>query len=361
MSAPRVKNTRAEVREPLTPFLPDLCNSQAVFLLVLVAELLALLLTISAPSGLRNFNWDKLALVSVQVQWIVLCSAIALCRMRFWLARQTQIKAGSVSYALVLLITLVLSLVGQWIIYGVSDLVLVVERPVGLDYWLLVDNLALAAILSGILLRYLYLQQQLRNQQQAEMQARIQALQSRIRPHFLFNTLNMLAELTQQDPSKAEQAILDLAKLFRAALQSHSLVSLTDEFALARKYIALEQLRLGERLQLQWHVPESLQMLQIPGLTLQPLLENAVRYGIEPSQHPALLTVLVEVGRSQCSVTIRNQIWPNVEHGKGNGIALQNIKHRLQLFYGDAAALTVHQQQGQFITKLTLPLTKDAH
>jgi two-component system sensor histidine kinase AlgZ len=204
--------------EPATPFLPDLCSSQSVFLLVLVAELLAVLLTISGSSGLQHFNWDKLALISVQVQWIVVFSAVALCRLRFWLGRQAHLRAGVASYALVLGITFVLCSAGQWIIYGASGMAFVGDHEFNFDGWLLLNNMVIAAILSGILLRYLYLQQQLRNQQQAEMQARIQALQSRIRPHFLFNSMNSIASLIATDPDTAERVVEDLSELFRASL-----------------------------------------------------------------------------------------------------------------------------------------------
>ena len=111
---PQTKSVPNRSGEPITPFLPDLCSSQAVFLLVLVAELLALLLTISASSGLQHFSWDKLAMISVQVQWIVLFSAIALCRLRFWLGRQDHVRAGATAYALVLAIALVTSFEADW-------------------------------------------------------------------------------------------------------------------------------------------------------------------------------------------------------------------------------------------------------
>ncbi len=167
------KAPAAVASEPTQPFLTDLCSSQSVFLLVLVAELLALMLTISASAGLQHFDWDKLALISVQIQWVVLCSAIGLCRLRFWLARQSHVRAGCVSYALVLAVTLVLSVVGQFIVYGMSSFAVFGDFQYEFNAWQLLNNMVIAAIMAGILLRYLYLQQQLRNQQQAEMQARI--------------------------------------------------------------------------------------------------------------------------------------------------------------------------------------------
>lgn len=364
MPEPRVKNTRAETREPATPFLPDLCNSQAVFLLVLVAELLALLLTISASSGLRHFNWDKLALISVQVQWIVLFSAIALCRMRFWLGQQAQImKAGSACYAVVLLITLVLSVLGQWIIYGISGLVFLVEQSFEFDYWAVLDNLAIAAILSGILLRYLYLQQQLRNQQQAEMQARIQALQSRIRPHFLFNSMNSIASLISVDPDMAERVVEDLSELFRASLAEPTLIPLERELSLCRHYLEIEQLRLGRRLQVDWQIGSYNQEVKIPSLMLQPLVENAIFHGVEPMPKGGKITIRVSQNDKQLSIVISNPYvlvkrnTQNIEHSqRHNRMALDNIRRRLTAHFGGAARLSSSAENGVFTTYIFCPL-----
>lgn len=364
MSAPRVKNTRAETREPVSPFLPDLCNSQSVFLLVLVAELLALLLTISASSGLKYFSWDKLALISVQVQWIVLFSAIALCRMRFWLGRQTQLQAGATSYVLVLLITLVLSIVGQWIIYGSSGLVFVADHQFKFDYWTLLDNMAIAAILSGILLRYLYLQQQLRNQQQAEMHARIQALQSRIRPHFLFNSMNAIASLISTEPDTAERVVEDLSELFRASLAEPSLIPLERELKLCKHYLEIEQLRLGRRLQVDWQIGSYNSEVKIPSLMLQPLVENAIFHGVEPMPKGGKITIKVSQNDKQLSIVISNPyvlVKKNVqnhEHSqRHNRMALDNIRRRLTAHFGSAARLSSSAENGVFTTYIFCPLT----
>ncbi len=363
MSAPRVKNTRSETREPVSPFLPDLCNSQSVFLLVLVAELLAMLLTISASSGLKFFSWDKLALISVQVQWIVLFSAIALCRMRFWLGRHTQVQAGVASYALVLIITLVLSVLGQWIIYGTSGLVFVSDHEFEFDYWMLLDNLAIAAILSGILLRYLYLQQQLRNQQQAEMQARIQALQSRIRPHFLFNSMNAIASLISTDPDTAERVVEDLSELFRASLAEPSLIPLERELTLCKHYLEIEQLRLGRRLQVDWQIGNYQREVKIPSLMLQPLVENAIFHGVEPMPRGGKITIKVSQNDKQLSIVISNPyvLKKNVQNHdqsqRHNRMALDNIRRRLTAHFGSAARLSSSAENGIFTTYIFCPLT----
>lgn len=363
MPAPRVKNTRAEAREPINPFLPDLCNSQSIFLLVLVAELLALLLTISASSGLQHFNWDKLALISVQVQWIVLFSAVALCRMRFWLGQQTHLQAGTASYVLVLLFTLVLSVLGQWIIYGIGS-----DSATGnhfeFDYWLLLNNLVIAAILSGILLRYLYLQQQLRNQQQAEMQARIQALQSRIRPHFLFNSMNAIASLISTDPDTAERVVEDLSELFRASLAEPTLIPLERELTLCKHYLEIEQLRLGRRLQVDWQIGSYTSEVKIPSLMLQPLVENAIFHGVEPMPKGGKITIKVSQNDKQLSIVISNPYVlvkrnsQNHDHSqRHNRMALDNIRRRLTAHFGSAARLSSSAENGVFTTYIFCPLT----
>lgn len=363
MPAPRVKNTRAEAREPITPFLPDLCNSQSVFLLVLVAELLALLLTISASSGLQHFNWDKLALISVQVQWIVLFSAVALCRMRFWLGQQTHVQAGTASYVLVLLFTLVLSVLGQWIIYGIGAGGTAGDH-FDFDYWLLLNNLVIAAILSGILLRYLYLQQQLRNQQQAEMQARIQALQSRIRPHFLFNSMNAIASLISTDPETAERVVEDLSELFRASLAEPTLIPLERELTLCKHYLEIEQLRLGRRLQVDWQIGSYTSEVKIPSLMLQPLVENAIFHGVEPMPKGGKIAIKVSQNDKQLSIVISNPYVlvkrnsQNHDHSqRHNRMALDNIRRRLTAHFGSAARLSSSAENGVFTTYIFCPLT----
>ncbi len=360
----RTKASRLAPAEPANPFLPDLCSSQSVFLLVLVAELLAVLLTISASSGLQHFNWDKLALISVQIQWIAVFSAVALCRLRFWLGRQSHVRAGVVSYALVLAITLVLCVLGQWIIYGASGMAFVGDKAFSFDGWLLLNSMVIAAILSGILLRYLYLQQQLRNQQQAEMQARIQALQSRIRPHFLFNSMNSIASLIATDPDTAERVVEDLSELFRASLAEPTLIPLGRELELCKHYLDIEQLRLGRRLELDWQIGSYNKELKIPSLMMQPLVENAIFHGIEPLPKGGKITVKVSQNDKQLSIVITNPYLlvrknqANSEQTqRHNRMALDNIRRRLTAHFGTAARLSSSAENGVFTTYIFCPLT----
>lgn len=362
--SPKIRERRALAAEPATPFLPDLCSSQAVFLLVLVAELLALLLTISASSGLQHFSWDKLALISVQMQWIVVFSAVALCRLRFWLGRQDPMRAGFTSYALVLAITLVLCVIGQWLIYGFSGMAFVGDQEFSFDGWLLLNNMVIAAILSGILLRYLYLQQQLHNQQQAEMQARIQALQSRIRPHFLFNSMNSIASLIATEPETAERVVEDLSELFRASLAEPTLIPLERELELCKHYLDIEQLRLGRRLQLDWQISSCNPNIKIPSLMLQPLVENAIFHGIEPLPKGGMIRVKVSQNDKQLSIVITNPYLlakknqrPSEQAQRHNHMALDNIRRRLMAHFGTAARLSSSAENGVFTTYIFCPLT----
>lgn len=332
-------------------FLPNLCAPQAVLILVLVAELLALMLAM-VNRGLANLGWDDLALYSFQVQWIVLVSAVLLCRLQPRLNRMPPVRAGALSYGLVLAVTLLFCLLGQWLmqVYLGAELTI--------NAWSLTENLVIAAILAGIGLRYLYLQQQLRNQQRAELNARIQALQSRIRPHFLFNSLNSIASLITIAPERAERAVEDLSSLFRASLAEPALIPLTRELELCRDYLAMEQLRLGDRLRVDWHLEELPENTMIPALLLQPLLENAVFHGIEP--RPDGGDIEIQVGRSgpMLAIRITNPLpsTPNNGARQTNRMALDNVRHRLQAHFGPAARLSDQKEEGRFTLVISYPM-----
>ena len=339
-------------------FLPDLCTTQSIFLLVLVAELLALLMALTSV-GLQHLNWDILALISFQVQWIALVSAALLCKLRPYLRRWSPVRAGAISYASVLLVALVLSVLGQWVL-GMFEGRVAQGRWLNIDGWLLASNLCAAAILAGIVLRYLYLQQQLRNQQQAELQARIQALQSRIRPHFLFNSMNSIASLIATEPETAERVVEDLSELFRASLAEPTLIPLKRELTLCRHYLEIEKLRLGDRLQVEWQIDNLPEELQIPGLLLQPLLENAVFHGIEPLPKGGRILIEVRIKEKQVVIRIANPVVLAAHHATGTGrqsnrMARQNIRHRLTAHYGPDARLSTMIDSGTFTTLITYP------
>jgi two-component system, LytTR family, sensor histidine kinase AlgZ len=358
--------TKRKNKQANGDFLPNLCNAQSVLLLVLAAELIAVLLTLNA-SLLPLFSWDLLALYSFQIQWISLISAFVICSIRPWLRTWTPMQAGLMAYGAVLVTTLVMSTLGQFLLQAFGSGWY--AGPIGFRFngWQLFNNLLTSAILSGITLRYLYLQQQLRNQQQAELHARIQALQSRIRPHFLFNSMNSIASLIGSDPDMAERVIEDLAELFRASLAEPALIPLEKELTLCRRYLEIEQLRLGKRLMLDWQIGKLDDDLKIPSLMLQPLVENAIFHGIEPMPKGGTVTVKISQAKNQLMIAITNP-YPVIKKApsqaqtasqdRHNRMALDNIRHRLQVHYGNKARLSSSAEHGVFTTYIFCPLSK---
>jgi two-component system sensor histidine kinase AlgZ len=227
-----------------------------------------------------------------------------------------------------------------------------------IDVFALAKNMILAAIFSGIILRYLYIQQQLRHQQHAELQSRIQALHARIRPHFLFNSMNAVASLIPVNPELAEKVVEDLCQLFRVSLQEMSLVSLQEEITLCRSYADIEHVRLGERLQIEWQCQHmdnhALHDIQVPSLVLQPLIENAIYHGIQRMVKGGVIHVSTWVDKQCVFLRVTNPVpelidnqtdnFSSLTDKTNNHMALNNIQHRLQAHYGEAASIDVQQQ-----------------
>ena len=194
----------------------------------------------------------------------------------------------------------------------------------------------------------------------ANASARLAELQSRIRPHFLFNALNTALALVRVDPARAEAVLEDLAQLFRVALaEAGASVSLEEEVDLARRYLAIEEVRFGPRLSVHWHIDPRVHAARIPPLVLQPLVENAVRHGIEPAAHGGQVRVQGAVQRGQAVVTVSNTL--GTEPGSpGHGMALHNVRERLRLLHDVAAQCEVWRDSGAegdwFHARITLPL-----
>lgn len=336
-----------------TPFLPDLCSVSALAALVLMGELLALVLVL-AVDGLRTFSWERLGLVSMTVQWVILPSAALLCRLRPRLAQLSHKLAGGLSFAAVLAVLLLVMGAQQWWQATLS------QSP--FDYWRFVGDSLLGSICAGVVLRYAYVQQQLHNQQQAELGARIDALQSRIRPHFLFNSMNSLASLIAIEPERAERLVEDLSALFRASLADSRLVPLGQELALAKRYLEIEGLRLGERLQTRWEVADGLERVEVPSMLLQPLLENAVLHGVARLRRGGEIAVRLESANGRLQLTIDNPVPDGAGDARreSNGMAMENIRQRLAAHYDDRFTFAAGRDGGSYKVQLQLPLTKVA-
>ena len=171
-------------------------------------------------------------------------------------------------------------------------------------------------------------------------EARLQALTARIRPHFLFNSLNAVLSLIRSEPRRAETAIEELADLFRALMRDQrDLLPLADEIALCRQYLNLEKLRLGERLNVVWQVSAVPADVKVPPLMLQPLLENAVYYGIEPSSEPGTIRIAFARKGKELHIGLSNPCYGGTNVPGGNHMALANIRERLTLYYDLEARL----------------------
>jgi two-component system, LytTR family, sensor histidine kinase AlgZ len=333
-------------------FLPGFCEVRMVFAVVVIAEMLAFVLVLA---GRSQDLWSDLGLTSLFIQWIALSSAAVLCFARPLLLKLGNMAAALTSYLLLLLTTAVVSEIAYR--FGVQDQGLYSFQHAGF----LFRNLAISAILSGLVLRYLYVRHQWRQQVRAEAEARVEALQARIRPHFLFNSLNSIAALTRSNPERAEQAVQDLSDLFRVSLRSASeRVMLEEEIELARRYLRMESLRLGERLQVEWSIERLPRKRLVPSLIIQPLLENAVYHGIETLPQGGRILISGGAEGRRINIAIRNpRAMGSAEaHRRGNRIALENIRLRLQLAFGDQAGVALREVGEEFETILYFPREK---
>ncbi|MDX1251399.1 MAG: sensor histidine kinase [Gammaproteobacteria bacterium] len=348
-----------KVPAPATPeasagdlFLPNFCSIRVVFAIVIVAELLAFILVLSSPVGPAG-GWDDLSLTSLFIQWVALASAAALCLSRPWLSCLDSRLAVLFSYLIPLAITALTSEAAYWIAYSSTP---------GQDVWhaqFMIRNVTISSILSAVTLRYFYIQHQWKQNIEAETKARLQALQARIHPHFLFNSMNTIASLTRSQPQIAEEVVEDLADLFRASLaDARQRITLKEELELSRRYLHIEKLRLGERLTVAWDLQDLPGDTPIPALTIQPLLENAVYHGIEPLADGGTIRITGSHQSGLIEIAISNPLalHPNIATRRGgHHMALDNIRQRLAAHYGDKGTLTAGQQDGHYQARLVFP------
>lgn len=332
-------------------FLPDFCAIRSVFAVVVTGELLAILLTLASVDELNHFV-RQLSLISLMVQWIGLTTAGLLCLLRKPLMRRSKQLVGLTALLVLLGMTALVCLLTGWLDIRMG---LALFIP---DSGLLLRALGVGAIVGLVVLHYLYLQYLWRRQMEAENSARLQALHSRIRPHFLFNSMNTIASLTRSDPALAERVVEDLADLFRVSLGDAAKPStLQRELDLARQYLGIEQVRLGDRLRVEWELEELPQQAVMPPMILQPLLENAVYHGIEPASAGGTIVITGCYRRRRVNLSIRNSLPPDGEssHRRGNHLALENIRARLAGVFDMEASLTESHVDGEHQVRLVFP------
>jgi two-component system sensor histidine kinase AlgZ len=335
-------------------FLPDFCGVRMLFVVVLIGELLALVLTLAEGGSLQT-SASSLALKSLFIQWTALSSVGILCLARRWLNELPDYQAATASYLLILSMTFLITELTWWILRTSPAGANVLTQSHGP---FLLRCMGISAIVSALALRYFYVQHQRRRNIESEATARIEALQARIRPHFLFNCLNTIASLTRKEPRLAEEAIEDLSDLFRMGLKDiKSLSRLEDELSLCRRYLRIETHRLGERLKVVWNLDALPDNVMLPALTLQPLIENAIYHGIETQADGGTIRITGNKSGDQCKIIIDNPLPADGyhDHHEGNKLALDNIRQRITAFFGNDGKLETYIAEGRYHAVMTLP------
>jgi two-component system sensor histidine kinase AlgZ len=338
--------------------LPDFCNARAVLVVVLIAILLALVLAL-ARHALGGAFWVDLARTSAYLLCAGLICAGLLCRLRSWLVRQPPRRATLAALGLIMGTTAALAELVYW------SGVLLADRPgpaasmfPARHAAFVLQSVLIAAIVGALTLRYFYVAGEWRRSIELEARERIRALQARIRPHFLFNSMNTIAALTQRDPARAEEAIEDLSDLFRFTLRDpQGQISLREELEVARIYQRIEELRLGERLKVSWRVADLPARALMPSLLLQPLLENAIGHGVEPLPEGGTITVQGRTLDETVEIEVSNPVPAERRPARsGHRIALDNIRQRLELAYPGRSAMEVDDSGDTYRVRLRFPL-----
>ena len=325
-------------QNPQTPRLPDFRNLGVMLRSLLAVNLLALCAALARNAELSRLPQELVELSAVVEPPLIACVALLYAAGNRLVRLPYGAALAIVAAACALL----------------SALFYVLFNPPGLPLSAL-PRAALWGAASALAILFYF---DLRNRafSPALAEARLMALTARIRPHFLFNSLNAVLGVIRSDPRRAEQALEELSDLFRVLMgENKELVTLGEEFALCRQYLELEHLRLGERLCVTWDVDACPPDAQVPPLMLQPLLENAVYHGVEPSTRPGTVTIHAARDGEEICIVLSNPYHGENTHHAGNRMALENIRERLMLFYDLEARLETEAVDGLFRVVIRLP------
>ncbi|HEU4626448.1 MAG TPA: sensor histidine kinase [Steroidobacteraceae bacterium] len=341
-------------------YLPDFCTSRATLAIVLIVELTAFVLALSHWDAELGF-WRNLSRLSLFLVWIGLTGAALLCALNRVLRRLSAAQVSMAVLAIIMGLVALVSLLASWAgrTAFAEELGIVPLFP--RDQWgFVLRNMAISLVITTLALRYFYVAHEWQRNVEMQARARVHALQARIRPHFLFNSMNTIASLTRSDPALAEQAVQDLADLFRANLsEQRNTITLAQELEVARIYQRIEELRLGERLRVVWNINQLPMQAIVPGLLLQPLLENAIYHGVEPMPLGGVVQVSGELSGGNITIVVRNAVSDRQNYREGNKLALANIRERLELMYGERALVKAGRFDHEYIVTLRFPHVED--
>ena len=323
--------------------LPDFRNLGVILrILVIVVAITFFVAAVKSP-GWNTLLQQWIGIVTI-AQPVTVFSLLVLGAASQWLRSLDYRSAVALIVLLELLVTLAVTRFGA-ALFGL-------EGETGERELLL--TLVITLLLAG------YFNLRSRALSPALTESRLQALQARIRPHFLFNSINAVLSLIRAEPRRAETALEDMADLFRVLMaDNRDLMPLANEVQLCRQYLALEKLRLGDRLQVEWHTEKMPGDALVPPLLLQPLVENAVYHGIEPSSEPGVVNLNIYLVRDQVHMVLRNPYRREGSHHSGNKMALGNIRERLALHFDAEASLQTRVGDQQYEVHIVMPYRRE--
>lgn len=329
--------------------LDALWQAPAIAWILLACEGLSVVLTL-AP-GIDQSLWLYFVLTSLGTQWVAFMTLGGLYAGRHWLGRQRPQRVARVALVLLLVNTWAFGSLVWWLLKDVW--------PMAHGGWqalfLRLTGIALAVGLLGLAA----FQNHWRGRLHAvrAKQSELESLHSRIRPHFLFNTLNTGAALVHRHPEQAERLLLDLADLFRAALAGPHQISLEDELALARRYLEIEALRFGDRLTVSWELPAAIPLVMVPALSIQPLVENAIRHGVERMPGAGDVAISVSTTAGNVVVRISNPVPITGTHANvGHRVGLNASQVRIGALTDGRGSVHTDVADGRFVVTVRLPL-----
>jgi len=330
---------------------PSFCSARQLAAVVVITEVAVAMVGLGQP-GWPGWGW--FGRVSLYAQWMALFCASGLCVTSGWTGRFTSRGAWIGSWLIAVILAAAFS-TAAWLAVNVGPSDRIQEPAAGF----VLRSVLAVGLVAVVYFRYLWIRARWRAGVMAQAEARVQALQARIRPHFLFNSLNTIASLIHDQPDSAEAATLDLADIFRGSMRrADQLIPLADELQLARQYLDMEQRRLGDRLQVDWRVDDLPPGAAVLPLILQPLLENAVGHGVQARPEGGKISVYGRAEGSQVVITIGNPVALQGETHGGHGMALRNIRERLSLAFGPRADLLTNRDRERFYAVLSIPYVK---